>query len=571
MAKYNVTTYEKSLIALYPEVAAEWHPTKNGNILPDNVSAMINKKVWWLGNSCGHEWEAIVNNRTIRKDGCGVCSNYYVVPGINDLSTTRPDLAVEWHHSLNITLDIKTITAGSNKKVWWQCKLGHEWATAISMRHLQNTGCPFCKNKKVWQGFNDLATTHPDLAKEWHPTKNGNFLPTQITAGSDKTAWWQCAKGHEWNVVIGTRKKNSCPFCSNKQVLIGFNDLATTHPQIAKEWHPTKNGNIIPNHITAGSDKKTWWLASCGHTWETSTYRRTSPSSPTGCPQCPASRSNAEQELADFIVDAGFTIEQSIRRIVKPLELDIYIESIHTAIEFNGTYWHTDKRRNKDYHFKKWLACKNKGVTLFQVWEDDWKRNPTLVKRLLLDALKPDVNKPLHAEALTVNVVNAIKARGLYGTHSLDEFPAGSVFYVLHDDRSGVIHAVMAVTVEGEVLHVGGYCDDGTVAGGFTNLVEHISRVSRSKRVSMLVRNDAPAYRLMLSEGFTEAGQVEPGFTYCVGDVRTHESVLTVEFFKIHPKLKHENGFNLGELIQLNKIARIWDAGQTEWVKEVRE
>lgn len=80
----------------------------------------------------------------------------------------------------------------------------------------------------------------------------------------------------------------------------------------------------------------------------------------------------------------------------------------------------------------------------------------------------------------------------------------------------------------------------------------------------MLVCNDAPADHVMLSEGFTEAGQVKPGFMYCVGDVRTSESLLTVEFFKSHPKLKYKDGLNVDELIQLNKIARIWDAGQTK-------
>ena len=36
--------------------------------------------------------------------------------------------------------------------------------------------------------------------------------------------------------------------------------LAETHPDLAKEWHPTKNGNITPKMISAGNGKKVWWL-----------------------------------------------------------------------------------------------------------------------------------------------------------------------------------------------------------------------------------------------------------------------------------------------------------------------
>lgn len=82
------------------------------------------------------------------------------------------------------------------KKVWWLCEKGHEWTAVIHSR-ANGTKCPICTNTKVLNGFNDLATTHPQLTKEWHPTKNIDILPTQISAGSNKKVWWLCEKGHE--------------------------------------------------------------------------------------------------------------------------------------------------------------------------------------------------------------------------------------------------------------------------------------------------------------------------------------------------------------------------------------
>ena len=112
------------------------------------------------------------------------------------------------------------------------------------------------------EGFNDLTTTEPQLAKEWHPTRNAGLEPTEVTSGSNKKVWWQCIThpDHEWQARPLTRTGGSgCPICGAKKVLEGFNDLTTTEPQIAKEWHPTRNDDLKPTEVTRGSGKKIWW------------------------------------------------------------------------------------------------------------------------------------------------------------------------------------------------------------------------------------------------------------------------------------------------------------------------
>ena len=96
--------------------------------------------------------------------------------------------------------------------------------------------CGVCGGKQIQQGINDLATTHPHLAKQWHITKNGDSTPHMVTQGSHKQIWWQCEQGHEWEtmVVNRTNMRSNCPYCSNKKVLKGYNDIATTHLHLAK-------------------------------------------------------------------------------------------------------------------------------------------------------------------------------------------------------------------------------------------------------------------------------------------------------------------------------------------------
>ncbi|MCX7615616.1 MAG: zinc-ribbon domain-containing protein, partial [Clostridiales bacterium] len=81
-------------------------------------------------------------------------------------------MAAEWDYDKNGNLRPEHFTGGSNKKVWWKCKLGHSWQANIHNRVFHNVNCPYCTNKKVWQGFNDIVTTHPDVAAEWDYEKN---------------------------------------------------------------------------------------------------------------------------------------------------------------------------------------------------------------------------------------------------------------------------------------------------------------------------------------------------------------------------------------------------------------
>lgn len=197
-----------------------------------------------------------------------------VIEGFNDLATTHPILASEWHPHKNGNRLLINVTHGSKIKAWWLCKKGHEWEAVVNNRS-RGRGCPICADRQVLIGYNDLSTTHPLLASEWHPTKNGDRLPTSIVKGSVSKVWWQCKLGHEWEAVVNSRNKgNGCPVCAGVQVLVGYNDLETVNPDVALEWHPTKNGNKLPTHFTQASHQNAWWLGKCGHQWKAVVYSR---------------------------------------------------------------------------------------------------------------------------------------------------------------------------------------------------------------------------------------------------------------------------------------------------------
>ncbi len=265
-----------------PKLMAEWNYEKNGDLNPYELTAFSHRKVWWKCEK-GHEWNATVASRTSGK-GCPYCIGKKAWKGFNDLSTTHPELAREWHPTKNDELTPFDITFGSDKKVWWVCKEGHEWEATISSR-VRGNGCPYCSRKLAISGYNDLATVHPELAREWHPTKNKKH-PSAYLPKSNKKVWWRCPKcGYEWLAPVYSRTSGrSCPCCAGHVVEKGINDLVTTHPELAKEWHPTKNGTLNPTNVTHGTDKKVWWKCSeCGYEWEAVIYSRTAGN---GCPFC---------------------------------------------------------------------------------------------------------------------------------------------------------------------------------------------------------------------------------------------------------------------------------------------
>ena len=297
------------LATVNPELAKEWHPTKNGDLRPEDVSAWDERKVWWMlpydvpedypvenlrGKHFDFEWESSISIRHRKRAICPYLSKPAkgVWQGFNDLATVNPELAAQWHPTKNGDLRPEGVLAGCAKRVWWYLSydvpmnypiqhlrgkhFDFEWKTSISSRYRYNLGCPFLNGKALWTGFNDLATKNPELAKEWHPTKNGSLTPYDVTENSRKRVWWllpydvpddypvEHLRGKhfdfEWETQVRNRSNGAgCPFLSGHAVWKGFNDLATVNPELAREWHPTRNGDLTADSVTCSSFKKVWW------------------------------------------------------------------------------------------------------------------------------------------------------------------------------------------------------------------------------------------------------------------------------------------------------------------------
>ena len=320
------------------------------------------------------------------------------------LAETHPEVAKQWHPTKNGDLTPNEFTAGSHKKFWWKCDKAddHEWMTAISNRS-RGRGCSVCAGRTVVLS-NCLATLNPDLAKEWHPTKNGDLTPYDFTAGSHKKVWWKCDKGddHEWMSAVSTRSNDiGCSVCAGRTVVLS-NCLATLNPDLAKEWHPTKNGDLTPYDFTLSSNKKFWWKCDKGddHEWTTSVNNR---SNGNGCPFCTLTPQSKQEltitfELIKFFKDIN---PKGFKTIVngKLWSIDIYIPQLKLGIEFDGSYWHKDKRALDKLKTEK---LEEEGFEIFRVRQEP-------LKRIFDDDIMS--KQPFNAKQLTNDILTQIMSR----------------------------------------------------------------------------------------------------------------------------------------------------------------
>lgn len=288
-AHYMNVLQENSVASVFPELINEWDVEKNGGVTPDSFSARNNKKVWWRCSK-GHSWLASINTRGDRKLGCPYCAGQRVIYGKNDFESWCKEnylsLLSEWDYEKNV-LKPSEIPKTFKEKVFWKCKKGHEWMATVYNR-LNGTGCPICntgnntrRNRVSLEEW--CKNNNSDLYKEWNCEKNAGKTPADYTYGSHEKVWWKCSKGHEWQAQIKSRTYNhGCPYCSstNKRAIKGENDLETwckenDREYLLEEWDYEKNGDLVPQMVTAGSHKRIFWKCKKGHSWDALVKERT--------------------------------------------------------------------------------------------------------------------------------------------------------------------------------------------------------------------------------------------------------------------------------------------------------
>lgn len=288
----------------------------------------------------------------------------------------------------NKNINLNKLAYRSGIKIWWLCPKGHSYS-ATPHHKTRGRKCPYCTigTKKV-SIEKSILKIKPELAKLWHPTKNGNLKPSEVNAGSRRFCWFLCKNGHEFKTSPKARGyRFTCPYCSGKRVTWD-NNLEYLYPSIAKQWHPTKN-KYKPNEVSPGSHLKAWWICKKQHNFYQSIRYKVK--NPSACPKCYNQISKAQLKVFSELKYIFKDIR--IKEIINKIEIDIYIPSIRLGFEYDGNFFHKDKfyKDKKKNEYLKTLS-----INLIRIREKPLKkisRNDILVSTNIL--YKKDMNNLL--------------------------------------------------------------------------------------------------------------------------------------------------------------------------------
>lgn len=528
-----------------PHLIPEWSPNNTqamNSYLPTSA-----KKALWVCLEGHGEYLKEIRERVEKSRGCPVCSNTKVVAPFNDLESNFPDLMEQFDYEKN-TLSPSSIYHGNTKhKLWWLCKEGHSFqATAYNKTHklygTRTEGCSVCSGKVVISDINGLSATHPEIAKQWHPTKN---LPKQVdevyASSHSHSYWWVCDEGgHEWETTPRHRtlRQQGCPYCSGSLVVKNETDLPTLRPDLMEEWDWESNSDIDPTECGPGSCYTVGWICKeKSHTWTASIINRAKKHS--GCPKCVAASqtSRGEQEVYEFVraIYVG-ELTQHVKGISGVShDVDIYLPASKLALEYNGVYWHSEERKDRDYHRIKFRTSQSNSVMLIQIWEDDWINHRGKVEASLKSLISPEL------------------------------FPSEDRLRVLTTEEDGVYVSDLYVKDHSEVITSWRFSPKAStleiltapVYYSFKDILSYIrSLFPNSITIKAELDNCWGLLRTYEKQGFKIGSETEEECTYLVKNMRR-------SYGEVYKSFQRSGMSDFTEYLSDNRIYRVWDAGKT--------
>jgi G:T-mismatch repair DNA endonuclease (very short patch repair protein)/rubrerythrin len=341
--KLHTPSNGESFAEAFPGLAGEWHPTRNAPLLPEDVKPHSNRKAWWQCRE-RHEWQARVTSRAkgrrcpqcllhgtsaqqirlaaeLTALGLPVSARHQPIE-VGGRRPVRGDVVLadwriviefdgEFWHTDNVTRD-EVQTKALLDVGWHVLRLREGSLPKLDVGETSVSIPTYADAHTTLLGFDvpeieayetagqaiateqadaeiystrdvSLASEFPEVASEWHPTKN-TTTPDRVAPFANTKAWWTCATcGHEWQAIISSRTQHGagCPVCGRKRADISRatakpgRSLADLFPEVGAIWHPTKNGEVTPKDVNPGSNLDRWWLCPrCGREFLSTPHNR---------------------------------------------------------------------------------------------------------------------------------------------------------------------------------------------------------------------------------------------------------------------------------------------------------
>lgn len=483
----------------------------------------------------------IMKSKKIRENRNNLCPNC----GDNKLSLAKPISQTEWSKFWDYDKNTESpryVSISTHTKYYWKCDKGHEWFKSPDHMSRLDNFCTECykesvqkkkesqiaKHKDIQKEKQKEAVKHnkvkkdkkrkktikledtagykfPELLKDIDNNKN-NINLYEVTPGSRKRVNWKCHKcGYEWNTTINNRTLlgRKCAVCSGTKIVPHINDAATLYPEIIPFWN--HEVNLIDIHtVNKHSTVRYSWKCDKGHVFEKRIIAMIN--NPT-CLICRGRISSGEIAIGEYvssIVPDSMIIKNS-RSIIPPLELDIYLPEYNLAIEYNGLYWHSNNfKKDIYYHYNKWKQCKEKGIKLLSIWEDDWNYKQELVKKLIYENIYHNVIQQADSTMFSIVTIPTDIAQQFYMEHSIENFTDGKTYIGIIDNHND-LHAVITYSIIENALTIDNYCTINNYVDYLSLMMNHLISIAYDNHCTIIIaqsRNDYHDGAVYVNNGF---------------------------------------------------------------------
>jgi hypothetical protein len=308
-------------------------------------------------------------------------------------------------------------------------------------------------------------------------------------------------------------------------------------------------------------NKYDWLCNTCAKSFQSHIDYGTVPK----CPDCyPKTISAGEKSIGEFIQTLGVAVILNDRTVLDGKEIDIYVPEKKTAVEYNGVYWHSDKKKEPNYHVNKYLACQQQGIRLVQIFEDEWINTPDIVRDRLRNIL--GFSQKLYARKCNIVELTTKEYKEFTTAQHIRGYAHSTIKYGLTYNNKLV--AVMGFsksryTKTGyELIR---YCSKDTVIGGAGKLLSHFKKEHLPESIVTYADrcwSDGGLYRKL---GFTDetSDQLNTGYWYIKDNIRYHRSNFTKSRLV---SMGHSPELSEAQIMNNMGYARIYDCGNYKFI-----
>ena len=476
-------------------------------------------------------------------------SNFAQIPVEFSLAVKFPEIASQWNYYKNGNLKPTELSYGSTKKIWWICSKGHEWQVSINARTNRTRGCPYCTGFKV--SDNNLELKAPEIALEWHPTKNGDLTSNLVAVTTHKKVWWICENNHDWEATVANRtnKKSGCPYCSGRKAT-KENNIVALYPKLMEEWDHEKNEGLMPEQITPQSHLSVHWKCQKGHSWSARVYNRTGNES--DCPLCCNIHTNLEK-----LVEEKLGIEKFNKKVLENARYQPDFQlSNDLFLNVDGLYWHSEEQKGKDYHFKMREAYVLENKRILQFYEDEVQSKWSIVESIINNSLGKITNK-LDARKCQLKLVNDSQANIFYSSNHLMGSCSFATHYGLWYNQELI--SLISIRKHEDNLEIIRFCTkiNTNIRGGFQKLLSYIVLLYYPKQVISFCDLRYATGKSYIKAGF-RLNNISQGWQW-IDHINRYNRLYCIA----------SNGKTEKENAQEKGLTRIYDAGQAKYILEL--